>query len=155
MIIFSLQTPVSVNQKGRIGAHGYFCSKKYRDWFETSLYQLKELELPSFGDARIGISITTHFQDDRRRDLDNILKGLFDVCTKAGLWNDDSQIDNLHVVRGEVRKWDLYRIQGQLAEIVKGTETKDLKKMIRAKQAIKIDSYGKVEVRVWEIGSED
>ncbi len=30
--------------------------------------------------------------DMRRRDIDNIRKPLYDACTKAGLWEDDSMI---------------------------------------------------------------
>lgn len=38
--------------------------------------------------------------DRRRRDLDNILKALFDALTHAGLWLDDSQIDFISISRG-------------------------------------------------------
>lgn len=27
-----------------------------------------------------------------RPDIDNLLKGFFDACTKCGMWNDDSQV---------------------------------------------------------------
>jgi crossover junction endodeoxyribonuclease RusA len=37
----------------------------------------------------------------RRRDLDNLLKCVLDSLTHAGLWTDDSQVDDLRVVRGE------------------------------------------------------
>lgn len=37
--------------------------------------------------------------DRRRRDLDNMPKALFDGLTHAGVWTDDSQIDDLRIVR--------------------------------------------------------
>jgi crossover junction endodeoxyribonuclease RusA len=46
--------------------------------------------------------ITAHPPDKRRRDLDNILKCLLDSLTHAGVWDDDSQVDELAVIRGEI-----------------------------------------------------
>ena len=37
--------------------------------------------------------------DNSRRDLDNVWKCLLDALTNAGVWADDSQIDELYIVR--------------------------------------------------------
>ena len=79
----------------------------------------------------MGVSITVHFCDGRRRDLDNILKGFQDVCTHAGLWLDDSQIDHLTVVRGSV---------------VEQPKRKKGQRLVRLP--------GLVEARIWEIGKD-
>ena len=39
-----------------------------------------------------------------RQDLDNRLKALQDSLTHAGVWLDDSQIDELHLIRRDVIK---------------------------------------------------
>ena len=43
----------------------------------------------------VAVDIEAHMPDRRRRDLDNLLKGLLDALTHAGLWLDDSQVADL------------------------------------------------------------
>ena len=45
-----------------------------------------------------------HLKQNRKFDLDNRLKGLLDIGTAAGIWVDDSQIDDLRIRRGEKRQ---------------------------------------------------
>lgn len=52
--------------------------------------------------GRLCVCVTLFPPDRRRRDLDNTLKSLLDSCTHAGLWEDDSQIDDLRVIRATV-----------------------------------------------------
>lgn len=49
---------------------------------------------------RLGVTVQLCPPDRRTRDLDNYLKGLLDALTHAGVWADDSQIDELTIVRG-------------------------------------------------------
>lgn len=49
--------------------------------------------------GRLGICLDAYPPDKRRRDLDNILKPLLDSLVHAGLIEDDSQFDELHVLR--------------------------------------------------------
>jgi len=53
------------------------------------------------GNARVKVEILARPPDRRLRDLDNLLKGLLDACTRAGIWDDDGQIDDLRIMRGE------------------------------------------------------
>jgi crossover junction endodeoxyribonuclease RusA len=52
--------------------------------------------------GRLRVEIEAWPPDKRKRDLDNILKSLLDALTYAGIWEDDSQIDDLRVYRTTV-----------------------------------------------------
>lgn len=49
--------------------------------------------------ARLSVEIEFRAPDRRKRDLDNITKSLLDALTRAGIWTDDSQIDDLRIWR--------------------------------------------------------
>lgn len=61
-------------------------------------------------DGRLRVVITACPPDRRRRDLDNLLKGLLDALTHGGAWEDDSQIDDLRIVRGPVNVGGAVRV---------------------------------------------
>lgn len=50
----------------------------------------------------VRVDVELRAPDRRSRDLDNSLKALLDSLTKAGVWIDDSQIDEMIVRRGRV-----------------------------------------------------
>ena len=52
--------------------------------------------------SRLRVVIRACPPDARRRDLDNLPKGLLDAIQHAGVYADDSQIDDLRIVRGPV-----------------------------------------------------
>ena len=55
-------------------------------------------------DGRLRVSIDMYPPTRRVCDVDNYLKAPFDALTHAGVWRDDSQIDELHIHRREVVK---------------------------------------------------
>ncbi len=50
--------------------------------------------------GRLTLTATFHPPDNRRRDLDNLMKLLQDSLQHAGLYDDDSQIKHLHMHMG-------------------------------------------------------
>lgn len=54
--------------------------------------------------GRLKVTIIATMPDRRKRDLDNILKSLLDAMDHAGVFDDDEQIDQLHVFRSVVEK---------------------------------------------------
>jgi crossover junction endodeoxyribonuclease RusA len=64
---------------------------------ECALKQVVALE------GRLAVHVSLFPPDKRKRDVDNVLKSLLDACEHAGCYESDSQIDELHIVRQEVR----------------------------------------------------
>lgn len=60
---------------------------------------------------RLKLSVTFHFPDRTRRDIDNHLKALLDSLVKAGLCLDDEQFDEIIVKRGNVIKGGLIELE--------------------------------------------
>ena len=50
--------------------------------------------------GRLYVTITAYQPDNRRRDLDNLPKAILDALQHAGVYEDDSQIDELRIGRG-------------------------------------------------------
>ena len=57
-----------------------------------------------FGKKRLDVCIHAQPPDHRARDLDGMLKAAMDCLQSAGVYNSDSQIDRLLIVRGDVVK---------------------------------------------------
>lgn len=53
--------------------------------------------------GRVAVKVIAYPPDSRKRDLDNLLKSLLDALTHAGMFEDDSHIDDLHITRASVR----------------------------------------------------
>lgn len=53
-------------------------------------------------EGRLAVAIRAVMPDRRGRDLDNVLKATLDALEKAGVFDDDEQIDDLRILRGRV-----------------------------------------------------
>lgn len=69
-------------------------------------------------EGRLDVVIAACPPDRRRRDLDNMLKGLLDALTHGGAWEDDSQIDQLTITRGPITA--LGCVEVRISEIAQG-----------------------------------
>lgn len=94
--------PPTVNNYYVKTQRGLFISqkgKKFRaDVVKDVLEQLAGMETIT---QKIRVEIVAWPPDARIRDLDNIKKPLFDALTQAGVWADDSLIDQDFTYRGE------------------------------------------------------
>ena len=103
MTTINLPWPPSINHYWRRVGNRTLISKAGRDYRERVIahvtYCHPRLEQYT---GRLSVRIMAHAPDRRRRDLDNLPKAILDAVTHAGVWVDDEQIDDLHIVRGEV-----------------------------------------------------
>lgn len=101
MVVISIPWPPSVNTLYRTFRGRVIMSKDGRDWYKTNLPMLQRQAPKHPLEGRLAVRLEVCAPDKRRRDLDNILKVAQDCLTKAGVWEDDSQIDRLEVTRNK------------------------------------------------------
>lgn len=96
-----LPWPPSVNNYWvRTRRGGMMVSKAGRQYRQELLADLSG-KVKTLATGRVRLSVCVMPPDARRRDLDNLLKPILDGLTAAGVWEDDSQVDDLRIVRGE------------------------------------------------------
>ena len=97
---FELPWPPSVNHYYRHVGPRVLISRDGRRYREriVSMMRLGETE-KHYGPVELFIEL--YPPDNRRRDVDNSLKCLLDTFTHAGLYDDDSQICKLTVIKRE------------------------------------------------------
>ncbi|MCV5785238.1 RusA family crossover junction endodeoxyribonuclease, partial [Escherichia coli] len=78
-----------------------YWGKRYQEEV-IELIQQQQLDIKIT--PRIRIIIHAAPPDNRKRDLDNLPKAVFDALTSAGFWLDDGQIDDMRVIRYQAIK---------------------------------------------------
>lgn len=106
VVVIELPWPPSVNTMWRTPRTGPLAgrtmlSKEGRDYRKAVEQTVMLQRAGKVGDARVAVDIEVRMPDKRRRDLDNLPKAVLDSLTHVGLWDDDSQIDDLRVWRSD------------------------------------------------------
>lgn len=85
----------SIILKGRVRVLVSAAGRDYRERVK------KAVERQGVGvvEGRLYVRVVCHPPDKRARDLDNLPKGLLDALKAAGVFRDDADIDELHLVR--------------------------------------------------------
>lgn len=112
-----LPWPPSGNTLWRHSGGRLLISKKYREYKEQIqhlgvAHRIKPLT------GRLVISILAYPPDNRRRDLDNLIKATLDSLQGANFFLDDSQFDKITIERNEIKKsgqllvtiWEIFDI---------------------------------------------
>lgn len=103
MLELELPYPPSVNRYWRHTRRGTFISPNGVLFRSRVVAILRRQEVES-QPGRLMVGVQVFPPDNRRRDLDNVLKALLDALKHGGAYEDDSQIDWLLVQRGPVCK---------------------------------------------------
>ena len=100
---FELPWPPTVNTYWRNVNGRTILSRKGREYRANALASIiEQVGHASFAINRVRVVMTAHPPDRRRRDLDNLPKAVLDALAYATVYDDDSQIDDLRIVRGPI-----------------------------------------------------
>lgn len=94
-----LPMPPSVNAFGKNGIRGGPKTERYKAFFAEVQRIVAEAGNPTMGAYRLAVHVDFMPPDRINRDLDNICKATLDALQKAGVYDNDCQIDDLRVVR--------------------------------------------------------
>lgn len=97
---YRLPWPPSLNSYWRTWRGRMLLSEKGREYRKAVVACVWQDGAPWQREGRVSVKIQAFPPDKRKRDLDNLLKGILDSLQGAGLYEDDSQIDELYICRG-------------------------------------------------------
>lgn len=99
-VILELPWPPSVNHYYRHVGPRVLISKEGRLYRDAVATRIRSSGIKKF-DGDVELSIQLYPPDNRRRDVDNVLKCVMDTLTIGGLYADDSQVKQLQIVKLE------------------------------------------------------
>lgn len=97
-LVMWLPFPPSVNNYRAIYKGRFITSKQGREWRKAALKILDGVN--GFGSSRVAVKVQVNAPDRRARDLANLDKAIGDALQAAGVFDNDSQIDDYRFVRG-------------------------------------------------------
>jgi crossover junction endodeoxyribonuclease RusA len=104
-ITLTLRWPPTINHYYVRSKRGMFIGPEGQAYRVHVIEKLREAGARAL-EGPLRMSINAFPPDKRRRDLDNILKALWDALQRGGAFNDDSQIKSLRANMLEVEKPD-------------------------------------------------
>ena len=97
MIEITLPWPPSINNYWRNWKGRTVLSVEGRKYREAVIQQIWMQGFVKRMDCNLKVTIEAHRPDNRKRDLDNLLKAVLDALQHAEAFNDDSQIHDLRI----------------------------------------------------------
>lgn len=101
-----LPWPPSMNNLTAVVRGRKILSSRGRTYRANALAAIQEQGSPKLGEARLRVELLLNPPTAARRDVANFEKACVDALVFANVMSDDSQIDDLRIVRGEVLRPD-------------------------------------------------
>ncbi|WP_413616430.1 RusA family crossover junction endodeoxyribonuclease [Halomonas cupida] len=101
MITLSLPFPPAVNNITAVVRGRKITSKRGRQYRADAVARIKEQYRGPALAGRLAVKLVIIPPCRRKRDIDNYSKACLDAITAAGVWEDDSQVDQLTIIRGD------------------------------------------------------
>lgn len=98
-----LPYPPSVNHYWGQFGNRRFIGKRGKEFRLAVAEACLEAQIQTL-EGRLAVHVALFPPDRRSRDVDNVLKPLLDACEHAGCFENDSQIDELHIIRQGIKK---------------------------------------------------
>ena len=76
-------------------------SAKGREYKAKVSDYVAEYKVPKLGGKKLRVAMILRPRDKRKTDIDNRIKAVLDSLQDAGVFDDDFQVDELSIVRGE------------------------------------------------------
>lgn len=105
MITIDLPFPVSVNKMYRNASKGRKKTDRYRVWLRAAMNEIitqrVQWRVPRVP-GKINVAIQIERKDNRKRDIDNLIKCCLDVMVEMNVIDDDSNVEALSIAYGPV-----------------------------------------------------
>lgn len=103
-VVATIRTPwpPSVNHYWASSGSKRYLSAAARSYRDAVWVAVRAAGFPRFGQRPVEVRVVAYPPDNRRRDIDNLLKAVLDALAHAKVYADDSQIYTLRIERGPV-----------------------------------------------------
>jgi len=99
MITLRLPYPPSINAYWLASGHRRYISARGQAFKKAVVEHVLECKTPKLGDMSLKVTIYLYPQSKKLMDIDNCIKPILDACQDAGIFDDDVQVQALHVYR--------------------------------------------------------
>lgn len=103
-LLLTLPWPPTVNHYWGQRGKGRFVKSEGLAFRAAVLAEFYRARRQGFGSSKVRVDILALPPDNRRRDLDNLNKATLDAMAHARVFNDDSQVHDLRIHRGTIKK---------------------------------------------------
>ena len=103
---FNLLAPPSTNRIWRVTSSRVYKSKEYKNWIASETWKVikaamaQDITAPLIGPLMVGLIVHPSDGRNARRDLDNSIKPVLDLCEMAMLIDNDRDVTHLFAEKG-------------------------------------------------------